>query len=50
MTAQKVGVDMGFDDAFDAQAMLSRFVQIFVDVTAGVDHDCTAGALIPDQV
>jgi hypothetical protein len=50
VTAQKVGVDVGFDDPFDAQAMFGRFAQVVIDVATRVDHDRTAGGPIPDQI
>src|SRR5262245_12011083 len=39
-----------FDDALDAQAMLGRVIEIDVHVAAGIDHYRASGSFVADQI
>ena len=50
VTGQEVGVEVGFDDQFDRQAMLLGIGHVLGDVALRIDNDCAAGGFVTDQV
>jgi hypothetical protein len=50
VAAQKVGMDVRLDDAFDVQAVLGRFIEVDVHVAPGIDNHRASGRFVTDQI
>jgi hypothetical protein len=50
VAGQEVGVEVGLDDAVDAEPVRIRVVEVLADVALGVDDDGGTGRVVTDQV
>ena len=50
MAGEEVGVEVGVDDAHDAQPVSLGVIEVLSDVTPGVDHDGLSGCFITNEI